>query len=424
MTTRTDIGRCTAVAGALLVGAALLGAPVAAQTPAGGSGLRWEAWLGCWQPVAQRSPGATGTATERVMCVVPTERTAVAELVTVDSGRIVQRDHVAATGERESTAEGGCAGWRSAEWSADGRRLYLRSESACTGGLERRSDGLFAMLPGGQWVDVRGVTAGEGTGVRTVRYERAAVPPALRDELAPVLEARRVAVTAARTAAAAPIGDADVVDAVRHLDARVVEAWLIERHESFALDGKRLVKLADAGVPGRVIDVMVALSYPEEFTVAATSPDRAGTEVVERGRAEESYTDQATGRTIPVYLDPYAYSPFGWDYYYSPFGYYYSPFGYSPYAYGWYGGAGPVIIIQQPGAGNGGERTQHGKVVNGRGYSRGERGSAADASARSGSVTRRSRSGTTTGAASGSRGGSSSSTRSAPVRTAKPRPRP
>jgi len=42
---------------------------------------------------------------------------------------------------------------------------------------------------------------------------------------------------------------------------------VIERAEPFTLDAKRLIALADAGVPSGVIDLMVALSYPQAFAI-------------------------------------------------------------------------------------------------------------------------------------------------------------
>jgi len=47
----------------------------------------------------------------------------------------------------------------------------------------------------------------------------------------------------------------------------IVESWLVEEGEGFALSARRLDQLKSAGVPDRVIDVMVALSYPGVFAI-------------------------------------------------------------------------------------------------------------------------------------------------------------
>src|SRR6266849_3185920 len=75
----------------------------------------------------------------------------------------------------------------------------------------------------------------------------------------------------ARAAASAPLAIDDVVEASRNVDGAVIEAWLVARGARFALDAKRLIALADAGVSPRVIDLMVALSYPKAFAIDAAT---------------------------------------------------------------------------------------------------------------------------------------------------------
>ena len=47
------------------------------------------------------------------------------------------------------------------------------------------------------------------------------------------------------------------------MDPVVVQTWLAQRGQGFGIDAKRLKALADAKVPANIIDVMVALSYPQ-----------------------------------------------------------------------------------------------------------------------------------------------------------------
>jgi hypothetical protein len=335
------------------------------------------------------------------------------ELASVDSGRVVVRERVDANGERLTSAEGGCKGWKSARWSPDGQQLYLRSDYDCGGGLRRASTGIFAMAPGGVWLDVQGVSARNGGGVRVIRYRSAPAPDDLRDELARVTAERELALSTARTAAAGSVTTTEVVDASHAVDAAVVEAWLIERRQKFAVDAKQLVELADAGVPARVIDAMVALSYPKVFAVAGSSGD-----IVLRA-AGELETDE-NGRRMTHSLMMYPYD-FGYSFGYSPFGYYYSPYGYSPYGYGygygWYPGGGPVVIIRNPGSVT---TPEHGKVVNGRGYTRGRRSSDDGSSSNRGSVSRRTRDNSPS-SNTGASASPAQSGRQSTGRTAKPR---
>jgi hypothetical protein len=183
-----------------------------------------------------------------------------------------------------------------------------------------------------------------------------------------------------------------------------VQTWLAERGEGFTLDAKQLVALEKDGVAPQVIDIMVALTYPQVF---ALDRSRVG------GPAAENTASAGSGRTV------YAYA---WDSFYSPFGYRY---GYNPYGYGYgYGYGGwyydrPVIIVRP----SDNER-EHGKVVKGRGYVRGGSIDRSSGSSGGSSDVRASRGGSGSGSSSSgsSSKGSSSSGSGSSGRTAKPRP--
>jgi hypothetical protein len=416
MKTRTSTSRAAAAASVLLAAIVLLAGSAAlngASAQANQPDTRWQPWLGCWEPV-----GALDAVNGRMLCVLPVDGSSAVELATVDSGKVLVREHVVADGERMNSEEGGCKGWKSASWSPSGQQLYLRSDFDCEGGVKRTSTGIFAMAPGGVWLDVQGVSARNGGGVRVIRYRSAGAPDVLRDELARVTAERELALSAARTAATGSVSLQDVIDASKTVDPSVVQAWLIERRQNFAVDSRQLVQLANAGVPGSVIDAMVALSYPKKFAIAGT--EDIGMRSDEMALETE---EQRTGRTIiSTMMYPYGYGYYGL----SPFDYLYSPYGYTPYGYGygfgfgWYPSGAPVVIIRNPNV----NAPAHGRVVNGQGYVRG--GSGSDGSSR-GSVPRRSRDGSsTTSTGSSSRGGtsvspSSGSSGQSTGRTAKPR---
>jgi hypothetical protein len=409
MMARAKVNRWVAALSALVLGSVVAVQPALAQTRAERTDGRWQAWLGCWQATGATAHVPGDTTGPSVMCVIPTESMSAVDIATVQDGKIVRRERLDATGAHQPSTEGGCTGWKSAAWSSDAARVYVQSEYSCSNGLERRSNGMFAISPAGEWLDLRSIEAGGNKGVSVMRYTPVSVPAVLEDDLSPVLNGRSLAVSTARSAAAAQPNTAALADASHHVDASVVEAWLIARHEGFQLDAKRLTELADAGVPGRVIDAMVALSYPKKFAI--TSGRQGGTiQSAAPGERATAYTDGVTGATIPVVMDPYGYGfLYGLDYY-SPYGYGYPYGGYGyPYGYGWYLGGGPVVIIKQPPSTG---AAGHGKMVKGRGYTRPSQGNdngnvGPEPSVRS------------NGVSSGSRGGSGSS---APPRTAKPRP--
>ena len=195
---------------------------------------------------------------------------------------------------------------------------------------------------------------------------RAAIAPPSNDDLRPTASARRRRRRGcgARTAAVAPISIADIVDASHQVSAGVVAAWLNDVRQEFAVDAKRLVELANAKVPDRVIDMLVALAYPDAFSVPP-SPTAVGALATNQGGGAQSgfgtldafdNLDCASDFSLFGFggCSPFAYSPFG----YSPFGY--MPYGYLPYASsrfgfgafgafagaygGWYDTA-PIVVV-------------------------------------------------------------------------------
>lgn len=418
MMSRTESVRQTAAAASCLLALLLLAGPGAASAQTAAPDAGWQAWLGCWEPADATSSAPRADGDAPVVCVIPASDASAVEIATVVDGAVVERERVTA-GERRPSDVEGCTGWESVTWSADGRRLYRLAEHVCAGGLERRSTGLMAMSSTGEWLDVQGVSAGGYTGVRAARYREVTDPDALPAEVRAARQGRALSTETARMAAAAPLTTADVVEASRRLDPEVVEAWLVEREEGFAIDADRLVELADAGVPERVIDLMVALSYPEVFAI-----DRSLREGEFRPGEETFRPGQSHPRPVAVW------DPWGFPGYYGP-GYGYSGlrrYGYGGY-YGYgYGGYYPVVIVPR-GSVDGESPRPRARAVNGRGYTRGGGSSGASTStaparpSSSGGASKpavsRPSSGKSGPAATSSSSGSGNSR---PTRTAKPRP--
>jgi hypothetical protein len=227
---------------------------------------------------------------------------------------------------------------------------------------------------------------------------------------------------------------------VKQTDTTVVQAWIAERGAKFKLDSKQLVGLADAGVPGSVIDVIVGVSYPEHFALQQRpmgptfGDDLTASDSARLAMRYLADRCNAAGYNSFVYsvgvVDPcavlygsqyrngygYGYGNgfgYGNGYGYSGFnsyGGFNDPYGYNS---GYYA---PIVIVK-------GDQPAHGRVVNGHGYSSGS------SSGSSASGTGSSASSSSSGSGSGSSSGSGSAS-SAPAsssggdggRTAHPRP--
>jgi hypothetical protein len=154
----------------------------AAQPPRGDDTNRWQPWLGCWSATPPRF--ADLEAEPQQVCVVPVANTLAVDVVTITGSKIVSRERIDPNGEHRPGEREGCAGWDSALWSADMRRVYLQSEYTCTGGVKRATTGLMASAANGDWLDIVGVGLRDKVGVRVLRHRPSPPLPTLPPEIA------------------------------------------------------------------------------------------------------------------------------------------------------------------------------------------------------------------------------------------------
>ncbi|MEO7084615.1 MAG: hypothetical protein ABI442_07015 [Gemmatimonadaceae bacterium] len=401
---------------------------------------RWQAWIGCWQQV-QEIPHESMIQAVRppappIVCVTPGANSSSVEIVTVDSARVLSRYSVDASGAPHAVDRDGCAGTESARWSRDSLRVFLHSDLTCANSLKRVSTGVMS-IESGEWVDVHSLSVVGNEGVRAVRYRQENAPKGLPSNLVSVIgNARRLDAQTAIIAAGAPLTAAAIAEASSAIDTAAVQSWLVERHEKTTVNAKILMGLADAGVPGSVTDIMVALAHPAEyhFDNVQSDDNMAGGAALTRADSARIAADYNSHRRADC--DPFSsYSPYGWGYDpcssygygYNGYGYngyngYGSGYGYGGYGYGSYGYGGlgyaggypgyyytgPVIIVSN------GSGTEHGRAVKGQGYTRGGSSSAGSSTTRSPSSdagTSGSSSGSSSSGSSGSSSGRTAHTR-------------
>lgn len=308
---------------------------------------RWQPWLGCWELVTEsaradgldpsapmrRQPALAGTR----VCVAPGATAEAVTLTTFVEQTEVTATTIVADAAARPVTDTGCTGTERTTWSENGRRLFTTADVTCDDRAPRKVHGLSLLTPDRLWVDIQVIDVGGRKHVRVRRYDRVDDPRA-HAAATPLRAWREAAVPAD-----AGFTLADVVESSRVLVPEAVQAALVEFDASFDLTAKRLVELDDAGVAGRVIDTLVALSYPERF-------------VVERPRSAGP-----SGGYSAMGLWPYLSDRLFWSSYYSPFGYsywnYYDPYGYS--------GAGFVVV--QP-VDPGEQPSGRGRVVKDFGY--------------------------------------------------------
>jgi len=226
------------------------------------------AWLGCWRLAAAGEDDAPESAdASQLFCLEPGDGPSSLRLRAIVDDQVVAEEMLVADGSRRPISEDGCSGWKRSLLSADQRRLYLQSETTCEGDIQSSFSGASLIVSGGHWVDIH-VARVDGERELVVRRYRIVDPDPVR-----LPGAIPTAARTARLAAAAPLESEDVIEALEYLDPAVVEAMLVESRSSFPMDSRLLLRFADAGVPGQIIDLMMALSYPEYFAVEDESVD-------------------------------------------------------------------------------------------------------------------------------------------------------
>jgi uncharacterized membrane protein YgcG len=319
---------------------------------------RWAPWLGCWQLIDENqgdatlnpaegrgAPSARRSRNDVSVCATRASEPAGITLKTLVSDQSALEQTIIADGAVHSIDDADCRGTQRAEWSRAGMRLFSSAELVCGNQQPRTISGLDLIAGSGVWVDVQVVGIPGRETVRVRRYRRA--------------PDQRSAAVAFQFGT--PLTLDDVKEASAKVSPRAVEAALVATSARFDLNSRRLIDLADARVPAPVIDLMIALSYPERFVVERTGAGGTG-----------SFFDPYVGS---LFSAEYPYSPYFYGSFYDlydPYGaYFYTPFSYS------YSGRG-VIDYYLPGiggviAGGGAVTTpadNGGRVVNGVGYVR------------------------------------------------------
>ena len=313
------------------------------------TGTKWLAWVGCWQFVEEHlEPTAelNSQALDRTfVCLSPTKNKNSVAIAVEASGKFLTKRTLVADGSKRTVTDNDCRGWEKRIWSMDGRRLFTEAELMCGDEPLRRVNGISLFTSSGTWIDIQLIDTGDQQHLELRRYN-AVSGKKLRKLLGhAALKPRETrAVITARNVNAASLTVNDVLEATRQVDPRVVEALLTETQPRLLLSREVLIALDDAKVHSSVIDLLVALAYPDEFVVERLGHLDRGVRLERRiqqygGSNTNTYQyynfyDRPVPR-IRSYYDPVWYGDL-YPYYVTPFGYGSWRTSYSPYFYGRY----------------------------------------------------------------------------------------
>jgi hypothetical protein len=223
----------------IAIGAMLLMSAVAAsaeQKAANRIDQRWNAYLGCWAP-------AEGTDPLQV-CVTAHADSGVSVVTTVES-KETSRLRFDADGSAHPIIQGDCEGSERAWWSSTGYRVFFQAEVVCANQPAQKVTGLSTILRDGSWIEVSSVEAGGIESIRVLKYRR----------------------TSGAASALVAFSLDEIAEAALKVPESVLEAAVIHAGTRAQLRGKDVVKLHKKGVPERVTDALIALSFPETFVV-------------------------------------------------------------------------------------------------------------------------------------------------------------
>lgn len=307
---------------------------------------KWLAWTGCWQfveehlePTAELNSQALD---QTFVCLSPTKNRESVAIAVEANGKFLTNRTLVADGSKRTVTDNDCRGWENRSWSIDGRRLFTQAELTCGNEPLRRVNGISLFTSSGTWIDIQLIDTGDQQHLELRRYN--AVAGKKRTTLLgyAALKPRETrAVIAARNVNTESLTVNDVLEATQQIDPRVVEALLTETQPRLYLNREVLIALDDAKVHSSVIDLLVALAYPDEFVVERQISTNRGNQFILERRIQ-----QAGGSTTYQYYNFYD-RPIARSYYYDPiwygdlYPYYVTPFGYgswrtsySPYFYG------------------------------------------------------------------------------------------
>ena len=318
---------------------------------------RWLPWMGCWELVADavdhREVESTG---RRVVCVAPRPDGSGVALTTHIDGVVVSSNTVVADDRDRPLQEQGCSGVQRSSWSADGHRIHSRVEGSCEEGGVRSLSGLSMLIEPSRWLEVQSVSLDSGSHREILirHYQRLDDVATEQLGFAPLDAAAAARAATARAAVSGQLDLDDVLEMTAAMPVEVVEAAILESDSTFDLDRDALFRIADAGVNEHLIDLMVAVSFPEQFVVD-TEPSGGG------GGHGVYGVSPYQGSCYGLYYGS-MYGPYGYcDTWFTPWGYsYYGPSYGSPY----YRYPYSRVSVSVPATGS----LYGGRVIKGRGY--------------------------------------------------------
>ncbi len=283
--------------------------PAAGQLDSGGIinlDSRWLPWIGTWRLVTDTvNEVDRGLSGDYLLDINASDNgRSVTVTASLDAEEVVA-EKIFVDGSRQIIQSEGCNGWQEYSWSDSGKRLLFKSESTCAGEPPRSISGMSMIAVSGTWVDIRLLRSDEERTITIRKYRQlSSSSTELGKKEVMLRDTGRITVRA-------PFSIEEVIELSRKVEPEVLEAAIYEFGKPFEINSKSLQRLADAEVPPQIVDLMVALSFPDKFVVErhAIAPIQAP-----RINAHDGRRYYYGG----LWWDPW---PWSWSWWYGPYNY-------------------------------------------------------------------------------------------------------
>jgi len=255
-------------------------------------------------------------------------------------------------GLRHQLIDDKCTGWYEYSWSENGKRLLFNSESICPGDPPRLISGMSIFDDNGYWLDIQLLRNGVEKATNIRKYRNVDNDSVTLS----AINANRI--SSSRSAVSKDFSINEIIKLSSKVESEVLEAALLETGKSFPINSKKLRHIADSEVPARVVNLMVALSFPEKFDV--------------QGKAISLARGTGIRKEYQYFRTPYNYCSYNRNY----FPWHWASSTCVPYGYsylGWYAEPERYYPLwtwpyYYTGGGGGAREIDNGRLISGRGY--------------------------------------------------------
>jgi len=219
-------------------------------------------WTGVWAITQDESAGSgTDLNSSAAVEIRPTTDGKGLEISRKIAQQPEVKEIVIPDGVKRQVEAQGCTGWQTASWIPEAGSIISSSEMNCTESGSFATSGLRVILAADQMVDILGIKVGGQTRLVVRRLK-------FRQGLTSDQENKAsLALAAARAAASAPWSVDDIIQLSDAVDDAVLQAGLIEKDVQLNLTSKSLKELQAAKVSKGIIDLLVALAFPDRFDI-------------------------------------------------------------------------------------------------------------------------------------------------------------